>query len=243
MPTSEARTRANQLNAQRSTGPKTPEGKARSRANALKHGLTGEGIVLPEQDAAEVERLSLAFRDELQAEGEVGHALARRMAVMAVRMDQCVDRENAERSGRVRQALAEFEPPEGVDPAEAERLRLEAARLALFDPSPEACLARKYEAAAERCFFRSLKELRQLQKASTASVVAEMAAEARASMGRLGSFLPATKPAPSKPSTVETRPLPTPSKPLSAPSKATMTDWDPFSPTSFDLPIAIGRVR
>ncbi len=55
MPASEAQIRANRENAARSTGPKTDEGKERSRANALKHGLTGGGIVLPEADAAEVE--------------------------------------------------------------------------------------------------------------------------------------------------------------------------------------------
>ena len=34
----------------------------------------------------------------------------------------------------------------------------------MFDPSKEASLARKYEAAAERGFYRAIKELRLLQK-------------------------------------------------------------------------------
>jgi len=44
-----AQIEANRRNAQKSTGPKTEEGKARSRENALKHGMTGEGKVLPER--------------------------------------------------------------------------------------------------------------------------------------------------------------------------------------------------
>ena len=44
---SEARIAANRANARKSTGPKTPEGKAISRANALKHGLCAN-VVVPE---------------------------------------------------------------------------------------------------------------------------------------------------------------------------------------------------
>ena len=44
------------------------------------------------------------------------------------------------------------------DPAAVERDRAEAGERALFDPSPAAVLARKYEAANERSLFRTLKE-------------------------------------------------------------------------------------
>lgn len=57
----EAQIRANQQNAMRSTGPITPGGKEQSRRNALKHGLTGAGIVLPE-----VKRRATAFAEELE---------------------------------------------------------------------------------------------------------------------------------------------------------------------------------
>ena len=46
IPISPERLAANRRNAQKSTGPRTAEGKAASRQNAFKHGMTGEGIVL-----------------------------------------------------------------------------------------------------------------------------------------------------------------------------------------------------
>ena len=40
---------ANQRNAQRSTGTRTPAGKARSSANALKHGAYAQQLLLPDE--------------------------------------------------------------------------------------------------------------------------------------------------------------------------------------------------
>ena len=42
--------RANQANAQHSTGPRTDEGKARARYNARRHGLTGQFYVMDDDD-------------------------------------------------------------------------------------------------------------------------------------------------------------------------------------------------
>jgi hypothetical protein len=44
---------ANQQNARRSTGPRTPEGKARVRHNALKHGLLAKEVIVPLGDEYE----------------------------------------------------------------------------------------------------------------------------------------------------------------------------------------------
>ena len=132
--------------------------------NSLKHGLTGAGIVLPEKDVAEVHRRADAFAEELYAVGELEHALVRRLALHSLRMERSVDQQTAALSEHIRQVEADFVAPEGLDEAQVARLRAEAARRAMFDTSREATLARKYEAAAERGFYRAIKELREFRK-------------------------------------------------------------------------------
>ena len=60
---SEAQINANRRNAQRSTGPTTPEGKAAAAQNALKHGLFARRVLGDKDDP----RLQL-YRDQLTAE-------------------------------------------------------------------------------------------------------------------------------------------------------------------------------
>src|SRR5579864_5381595 len=55
---------ANRRNAQKSTGPKTPEGKSAVSMNALRHGLRARSVVLPGEDPTEFHQLC----DDLQAE-------------------------------------------------------------------------------------------------------------------------------------------------------------------------------
>ncbi len=51
-PISIARQQANRANAQKSTGPRSAEGKKRSSLNALRHGFTSHIVVLPSEDAS-----------------------------------------------------------------------------------------------------------------------------------------------------------------------------------------------
>ena len=108
MPVSEARLNANRRNAAKSTGPRTPEGRARSRRNALKHGLTGEGVALPDEDAVEVARRFEALGRELNPSSEVGKMLVHRVAFLSVRLERCERFDTAVLSKRVRKAEAEF---------------------------------------------------------------------------------------------------------------------------------------
>src|SRR5260370_8178190 len=48
---------ANRLNAQHSTGPTTPEGRAAVRLNGLKYGLYAETLILPGEDPADFDAL------------------------------------------------------------------------------------------------------------------------------------------------------------------------------------------
>ena len=61
--TTEKQLRANRKNAKKSTGPNTPEGKARSSKNALKHGLLARDAVLPGEDPADFDRQLTALED------------------------------------------------------------------------------------------------------------------------------------------------------------------------------------
>ena len=77
--TSPKQERANRRNAQKSTGPKTQEGKAAVRLNAVKHGLLSEEVLLPGEDGAALEEPGERLRAELQPVGELEGLLVDRI--------------------------------------------------------------------------------------------------------------------------------------------------------------------
>lgn len=60
---------ANRRSAQKSTGPKTPEGKERVRLNALKHGILSQEILLPDEDGDALAELARQLQEDLQPVG------------------------------------------------------------------------------------------------------------------------------------------------------------------------------
>src|SRR5258707_12221664 len=70
----------NRANAQQSTGPRTPEGKATSSQNASKHNLTGGSAYIPSEDRDAYEAHVKAVTDEHAPLSEVGKFVVRQIA-------------------------------------------------------------------------------------------------------------------------------------------------------------------
>ncbi len=76
----EAQAAANKANAQHSTGPTTPEGKAASSQNNFRHGFTGQFSVHPSEDPAAYEFLLECFLTDHQPATFTEHVLVEKMA-------------------------------------------------------------------------------------------------------------------------------------------------------------------
>ena len=84
--TSAAQVRANRANAQKSTGPRTPQGKAAASQNAVKHGLLAEQVVIKGEDPAQFECYRQGMLQELAPVSGVEAMLAERVVSLAWRL-------------------------------------------------------------------------------------------------------------------------------------------------------------
>ena len=78
----------NRANAQHSTGPRTPEGKARSSRNALAHGLSSRNALMPFEDQAAYELHCRQFLDEYQPATPTETQLVQELADTAWRLNR-----------------------------------------------------------------------------------------------------------------------------------------------------------
>ncbi len=83
---SEAQILANRLNAPKSTGPRSAEGKAAVSRNAVKHGLTARSVVVSGEDPGQFEFHRERMLDELEPVGEVEFSLAERIVGLSWRL-------------------------------------------------------------------------------------------------------------------------------------------------------------
>ena len=129
---------ANTENAQLSTGPRTPEGKARSARNACSHGLTSRDLVIAEDDRAEFEELQTSLYAELSPEGPLETGIFQQLIHASW---------NLARIRRLEAELWQIEP----------NLLLDESASKAFDRLG------RYQGRTERSYFRALRELQQLQ--------------------------------------------------------------------------------
>lgn len=82
------RAEVNKKNAQHSTGPKTAAGKQRSSLNALRHGLTGQIVVMPNEDLQAYQAHLKSFTDEYNPQGPTEAHLVQALADTSWRLNR-----------------------------------------------------------------------------------------------------------------------------------------------------------
>jgi hypothetical protein len=147
-------------------GPKTPEGKARSARNALRHGLTGNSVVLPSEDPAKFQLLLEDHVREFDPDNTTQMDLVHEMAVCRWRlqriatMETCMFEINMARTERA--SNAEFKNPD-VD------TRMTLAFMHMCETGRSFTNLRRYETAITRRSHQLLAELKTLKKDFPAS--------------------------------------------------------------------------
>jgi hypothetical protein len=127
---------ANRTNAQKSTGPRTDEGKLRASQNALRHGLCAGAPLMNDEKDEEVQELLTALREEHQPAGPTEEILVYKIA------------EHFFYGIRAAYLLSEqLDSNDGGD-----------------DNAREIGLMMRYHAASDRGYYRALTELRKIQK-------------------------------------------------------------------------------
>jgi hypothetical protein len=79
MPT-DKKLEANRANARKGTGPRTQAGKARSRLNSRKHGLTAKTLIIVGENADDFEQLRAELMDEYEPQSSLECELVERLA-------------------------------------------------------------------------------------------------------------------------------------------------------------------
>jgi len=170
--TSAKQVAANRQNAQHSTGPKTPEGKAAVAQNAVKHGLralSGRNVVIPGEDPDEFQGFHDELLDGLEPTNAAEWVLAERIVVAQWRLRRAARyegqlMEDALASIKKRDAHhAKYHPNDTIDPDQQAAQELpRAVNLCLSGKAHWQMV--RYEGYLQRGMFRALKELQELQK-------------------------------------------------------------------------------
>ena len=177
--TSAAQVEANRTNAQKSTGPRTPEGKAVAAQNAVRHGLLAKEVVIKSEDPGQFECYRQQMLAELAPVGQMEELLATRIVSLSWRLRRAERLQTAafDKLAEPPQSLPVL-PPEVAakmlaviaesnwQPPAPEPTGPVGRRRAVQDFSQERLLDRLmvYERRIENSLYRTMAELRKLRK-------------------------------------------------------------------------------
>jgi hypothetical protein len=155
---STSRIQANRANSLLSTGPQTPDGKQRSSLNALRHGLTGQLVVMPTEDLQAYQRHLASFTGEYHPKGATEAHLVQALADTSWRLNRVAALEaNLLTLGAARQPNPFTDAPDQIQDAMAVAASLESQAKALANLS-------MHSQRLSRQFERTLALLRDLQE-------------------------------------------------------------------------------
>ncbi|MHC4442745.1 MAG: hypothetical protein ACYTA5_09140, partial [Planctomycetota bacterium] len=159
---SQKQLQANRQNAKKSTGPQTPEGKARSSQNALKHGLLARQILIndddPNEKTEDFDQLLSDLVDELQPDGRIQSLLVQRIAVCYWRLRRAY---RFEAQSLIRQREDEFSPFEELARSVSGRKPEPFARILPYEK--RMTLLVRYESMIDRQLNKAMTQLQKLQ--------------------------------------------------------------------------------
>lgn len=175
--TSPRKAAANRANALRSTGPKTPEGKAAVARNAIRHGILSRACLMSGEDRAALDALRAELVAALAPVGAVEELLADQLVGVVWRLRRANAMESGTLGGAFVEALMQygFDTPRlvarclGNDEAspvdEMRELGAIGAAVCRDNGAAAVTLERvaRYGSALERSVFRTLHELERVQ--------------------------------------------------------------------------------
>jgi hypothetical protein len=119
------RGRADRATIRKATGPRTAQGKERSKLNALKHGLLSKVVLLERESRAAYLSLLNGLRDDFQPQGKLEAVLVENIAALLWRKRRLFQAERAEISERIA-----FEAVDSIGKLQAEAWELSRAAIA-----------------------------------------------------------------------------------------------------------------
>ena len=171
---SQAKIIANWRNSQKSTGPRTTQGKAAVSQNALKHGLSTDQTVIKSENQAHFELHRTRLLEELAPQTPVESILAERIASVSWRLKRAENFQNktidalaapkTSPIAKFQQALlAKYAPDIQTGPEDSDT-ELAIGRMLIKDFSNSRVLEKllMYERRIENSLFKSLLEIQRL---------------------------------------------------------------------------------